>query len=552
MKAHIHGACSPMNTAQPPIVWTIAGSDSGGGAGIQADLATIQDFGGHGCSVITTVTAQSSVAVTLVEPVSDAMLLAQLTTLLTDLPPKAIKIGLLASQVQVSLLADWLAGFKTQYPWVPVIIDPVMVASCGDELMAESRGESSLDFSPFNGLLDLITPNGLELGRLTQLPTSTPAQFAAAAKALSNRLSCSVLAKGGDVHGVHNDWLAECAADFLLCRGVQACSDMHSNCQVWLSSPRIDTQHNHGSGCTLSSAIAAVLAQGFVLQDAVVVAKAYVNRGLSLALGLGQGPGPLVRSGWPKDLHTYPTIHQDVAGIHQRAALVHQSATEIPNAEMRTRAWRFKPLASTLGIYPVVNCLAMLEALLVAGVNTVQLRIKTVSTELVGAELAALEAQIQTAIALAKHFNAQLFINDHWRLAIKHGAFGVHLGQEDLAVTDLAAIQEAGLALGVSSHGYFELLLAHQYAPSYVALGHIFPTTTKQMPSAPQGLYKLKHYVDLLQGHYPLVAIGGINLDNLDRVKATGVANIAVVRALTEATDIAVALRQLNQAWECA
>ncbi|MGL5024930.1 MAG: thiamine phosphate synthase, partial [Shewanella oncorhynchi] len=129
-------------------------------------------------------------------------------------------------------------------------------------------------------------------------------------------------------------------------------------------------------------------------------------------------------------------------------------------------------------------------------------------------------------------------------------AFGVHLGQEDLAVTDLAAIQAAGLALGLSTHSYFELLLAHQYSPSYIALGHIFPTTTKQMPSAPQGLAKLKHYVALLQDHYPLVAIGGIDLDNLAKVKATGVGNIAVVRAITKAKDPVAAFAELSQAWE--
>ncbi|MFB2761910.1 hydroxymethylpyrimidine/phosphomethylpyrimidine kinase, partial [Shewanella xiamenensis] len=153
--------------APKPIVWTIAGSDSGGGAGIQADLATIKDLGGHGCSVITTLTAQSSVAVELIEPVSEAMLRTQLSTLLADLPPQAIKIGLLANQQQVHLVADWLAGFKTQFPLVPVILDPVMVASCGDELGDKSTASKPLDFTPFKGLISLITPNVQELARLT-------------------------------------------------------------------------------------------------------------------------------------------------------------------------------------------------------------------------------------------------------------------------------------------------------------------------------------------------------------------------------------------------
>lgn len=622
MMLGIHGGKLPMNTECPAFVWTIAGSDSGGGAGIQADLATIQDLGCHGCSVITTVTAQSSVAVTLVEPVSAAMLMAQLTTLLSDLPPKAIKIGLLADQSQVALLADWIASFKIHYPSVPVIIDPVMVASCGDALAVDncqdikSTAKSALDFRPFKGLIELITPNVLELGRLTHSDVSTKSQFVAAAQALSQSLDCSVLAKGGDVSfgstdiladthakthdnthaqtqaNVHvstldsNGWDFELAEDYLACHQVRASSELHQNGRFWLASPRVNTRHNHGSGCTLSSAIATVLAQGFVLQDAVVVAKAYVSQGLSAAIGLGQGPGPLARTGWPNDLSRYAKIrlcdgnfishqlnqHLDIISDLVATAL---SATDQATAQVRIASTPpqnilshgFKVLDADLGVYPVVSDLTMLESLLAAGVKTLQLRIKTDISELSSAALAEcdlgkcesgkselvgseLEALIQTAIALGKHFNAQLFINDHWQLAIKYHAFGVHLGQEDLAVTDLAAIQSAGLALGISSHSYFELLLAHQYSPSYIALGHIFSTTTKQMPSAPQGLAKLKHYVALLQDHYPLVAIGGIDLANLAKVKATGVGNIAVVRAITEAQDPVAAFAELSQAWE--
>ncbi|MFB2779823.1 thiamine phosphate synthase [Shewanella mangrovisoli] len=544
--------------APKPIVWTIAGSDSGGGAGIQADLATIKDLGCHGCSVITTLTAQSSVAVDLVEPVSEAMLLTQLSTLLADLPPQAIKIGLLANQQQVHLVADWLAGFKTQFPLVPVILDPVMVASCGDELGDKSTASKPLDFTPFKGLISLITPNVQELARLTvstdiqASPLHTKAEFVAEAMQLSTQLACSVLAKGGDIDfaalasagintrdslsdqksditnhriATNNQCLAE---DLLICHQVAGCSPLDANGGFWLSSARINTRHNHGSGCTLSSAIASVLAFGFVLQDAVVVAKAYVNQGLTQAQGIGQGPGPLARTAWPHSLTAFP---------HVTANSLSESSD--------VQCGAFKRLEPDLGIYPVVDNLQLLEQLLATGVKTVQLRIK--SNALKSDEL---EAQIQTAIALGKHYEAQLFINDHWQLAIKHGAFGVHLGQEDLAVTDLNAIHAAGLALGISSHGYFELLRAHQYAPSYIALGHIFPTTTKQMPSAPQGLCKLTHYVELLNAHYPLVAIGGIGPSNLTQVKATGVSNIAVVRAITEANDPIMALAELTRAWE--
>jgi len=267
-----------------------------------------------------------------------------------------------------------------------------------------------------------------------------------------------------------------------------------------------------------------------------VVAKAYVNQGLTYAVGIGQGPGPLARTAWPHSLMAYPYVTS-----YPKNSL---------NESSDLQCGAFKRLDPDLGIYPVVDNLLLLEQLLAWGVKTVQLRIK--SNALKSNVLASdeLEAQIQTAIALGKHYDAQLFINDHWQLAIKHGAFGVHLGQEDLAVTDLNAIHAAGLALGISSHGYFELLRAHQHAPSYIALGHIFPTTTKQMPSVPQGLFKLAHYVELLKAHYPLVAIGGIGPSNLAQVKATGVSNIAVVRAITESSDPIMAFAELTRAWE--
>ncbi|STI98068.1 thiamine-phosphate pyrophosphorylase [Escherichia coli] len=114
------------------------------------------------------------------------------------------------------------------------------------------------------------------------------------------------------------------------------------------------------------------------------------------------------------------------------------------------------------------------------------------------------------AIALGRRYNARLFINDYWRLAIKHQAYGVHLGQEDLQATDLSAIRAAGLRLGVSTHDDMEIDVALAARPSYIALGHVFPTQTKQMPSAPQGLEQLARHVERL-ADYPTVAIGGIS-----------------------------------------
>ncbi|PHM74503.1 thiamine phosphate synthase [Xenorhabdus kozodoii] len=189
----------------------------------------------------------------------------------------------------------------------------------------------------------------------------------------------------------------------------------------------------------------------------------------------------------------------------------------------------FVPTTHRLGLYPVVDSLTWIERLLEAGVKTLQLRIKDQPE-------ARAEKDIQSAIALGHQYNARLFINDYWRLAIKHQAYGVHLGQEDLDSADLNAIQQAGLRLGISTHNQQELARAKSLRPSYIALGHIFPTTTKTMPSSPQGLEALKHQVAITP-EYPTVAIGGISLARVPDVVATGVGGVALVSAITQAKD---------------
>lgn len=514
-----------------PIVWTIAGSDSGGGAGIQADLLTFNDLECHGCCVMSATTAQNSLCVNLVEPVSASMLLAQLDTLWSDLPAKVIKIGLIASQQQLGLIAQWLRQLQQQSQLPFVVLDPVLVASSGDYL-----SDSRINFSPLAGLISVITPNYHELYHLSAnlLPTFVPAKemynqqnnMILAAQSLAEHFNCHVVAKGGDA-----SWQQQRAIDVYVCRQVQGASTLYDNQVFLLSSARVDTSNHHGSGCTLSSAIASFVAHDYVVHDAVVLAKAYVTNGLIHSRAVGNGPGVLARTGWPDNLLLMPQI----SGVNIKLSHNNVEPTKVP-------------CVAPLGVYPVLDCLSHLTHVLEAGCKTVQFRAKLINED-DPIQQQQLESDICEAIRLGKEFNAQLFINDHWQLAIKHHAFGVHLGQEDLTCVDITAIQQAGLALGISSHSYFEVLIAHQYSPAYIALGHIYPTTTKQMPSAPQGLTKLSRYVSLVAKHYPTVAIGGINLECLADVASTGVDDVAVVRAISHASDVAEAYRQLHQAW---
>lgn len=197
----------------------------------------------------------------------------------------------------------------------------------------------------------------------------------------------------------------------------------------------------------------------------------------------------------------------------------------------------FPAVPQRLGLYPVVDSVEWIERLLGAGVRTIQLRIKDKHDDDV-------EGDIVAAIKLSQQYQARLFINDYWRLAIKHRAYGVHLGQEDMDVANLDAIRDAGLRLGLSTHDNMEMDRALMARPSYIALGHVFPTNTKQMPSAPQGLAQLAAHIKTL-GDYPTVAIGGISIERVPSVLKTGVGGVAVVSAITQAADWRAATVQL-------
>ncbi|WP_373531321.1 bifunctional hydroxymethylpyrimidine kinase/phosphomethylpyrimidine kinase [Vampirovibrio sp.] len=483
-----------------PIVWTIAGSDSGGGAGIQADLKTMNALGVHGCSVITALTAQNTQGVDLIELCSPAMLKAQLEALSQDLPPVAIKLGMLGDAEGIQRIAEAIASIqRTQSTFV--ICDPVMVSTSGHAL----RQENTLAALTTHLLphVHLLTPNLPEAEILTGQPIRSAKAMEAAAQALLKLGVQSVLIKGGHFEGQQGDHDHEAnqwSQDFWT-DGSQS---------FWLTSPRQETRHTHGTGCTLSAAMAACVGLGFNVPDAIVIAKAYVNQGIRLAPALGQGHGPLAHLGWPE-------THEDLPWL-------------TPTAEAGQNRPEFSGCGSRpLGFYPIVPRFEWLEKLLPLGVSTIQLRIK----DLEGEEL---EREIAQASAYAHSFNCRLFINDYWQLALKYGAYGVHLGQDDLKTADLEAIHKAGLKLGLSTHCYQEVARALAVRPSYMAVGPVFHTTTKTMYFRPQGLEAVRRWRRSLP--YPLVAIAGIFLHNAPEVLATGVDSLAVVRDITQAENL--------------
>lgn len=216
------------------------------------------------------------------------------------------------------------------------------------------------------------------------------------------------------------------------------------------------------------------------------------------------------------------------------------SAPEDFGLQPRPHAQPFAPCPQQLGLYAVLPDAAWVGRMARAGVPTLQLRFKSDDAALIAHE-------VRAAVDAVAGTGALLFINDHWQAAIAAGAYGAHLGQEDLdALTqdEVQTLRASGLRLGVSTHGYAEMLRADAVQPSYIALGAVFPTTLKRMATAPQGVARLAAYVALLRD-YPTVAIGGIGVEQFEEILATGAGSIGVVRALVAAREPEVAVGEL-------
>jgi thiamine-phosphate pyrophosphorylase len=199
----------------------------------------------------------------------------------------------------------------------------------------------------------------------------------------------------------------------------------------------------------------------------------------------------------------------------------------------------FAECPQRLGLYGVMPDADWVKRMVDAEIPTVQLRFKSEDRRKV-------LKQIRESVKAVQYSKTLLFINDHWREAIDEEAYGVHLGQEDLEVADLEAIRTAGLRLGLSTHGYAEMVHADRFCPSYIAMGAVFATNLKKMATAPQGLGRLYKYAQLMS-HYPLVAIGGIDENSIHAVAQSGVGSVAVVRAINGSSDPKAAVRKLQE-----
>ena len=249
---------------------TIAGSDSSGGAGIQADIKTMTANGVYAMSAITALTAQNTTGVTSIMEATPQFLAEELDCIFTDIYPDAIKTGMVSSSELIEVIADKLTGYQAKN----IVVDPVMVATSGARLISEDA-ISTLK-SKLLPLAKVITPNIPEAEVLSEMQIKSEADMEKAAEIICDRLGCSVLLKGG--HQLND------ANDLLWQKDEQA---------TWFMGKRIDNPNTHGTGCTLSSAIASNLAKRYDLKTSVKYAKNYISGALAAGLNLGKGSGPM-------------------------------------------------------------------------------------------------------------------------------------------------------------------------------------------------------------------------------------------------------------------
>ncbi len=281
--------------------------------------------------------------------------------------------------------------------------------------------------------------------------------------------------------------------------------------------------------------------------DACCLAKAYVTEGVAKGVQLGNGPGPVVHTSFPHTHYSFPSVAIDPNDGNTKPFLVMKRSTN--NLSNAVEANEEEQDVPTLGrILPIVADKEWIEKLSQYDeITDIQLRIKNEEDE------EKIEQIVQECQAICQANNVRLWINDYWRAAVKAKCFGVHVGQEDLGkcIDDggLEIIRESNMALGISTHSYAELSAAFGINPTYISLGPVFGTKSKNVAFDPQGLDTVRKWKELIHPSIPLVAIGGINdAETVAQVKDAGADCVAVISAITKAEDVDAAVCQLDSA----
>lgn len=496
--------------AHPPRVLSIAGSDSGGGAGIQADIKACAAAGVYIATAVTALTAQNTHGVSEVHPTPPDFIRAQIRAVMGDIGADAIKTGMLPSVEAVEAVADELTAMG-YFP--PLVVDPVLVATSGDAL-AEAGVAAAVAGRLFP-LATIVTPNVAEAEALLGgRPIADVEDMRAAAADLHALGPQWVLVKGGHLAGGGGAGGG---------RGPDVVDVLYDGKNFFeLAAPHVATDNAHGTGCTLAAALAAALATGADVPAAVRTAKAYVWRALERSVGLPLGSGPqrpmnhaFRVADWRSELEAAAAA---TAAAADSAVPPAPSPPRLPNpVDLRLYAVTDPALIEAVGL----DVAAAVEAAVAGGATVVQLREKT-------ADGGAFAERAAAAAAVCRAAGVPLIINDRVDVALTVDAAGVHVGQDDLPAGAVRRLIGPDKILGVSVKTPEEAVAAAAAGADYLGAGCISATGTKESSVIGiQGFAAVAAAVGI-----PVVAIGGVGPGSAAEVVAAGGAGIAVVSAI--------------------
>ncbi|WP_169303740.1 bifunctional hydroxymethylpyrimidine kinase/phosphomethylpyrimidine kinase [Syntrophothermus lipocalidus] len=475
-------------------VLTIAGSDSGGGAGIQADLKTFAALGVYGTSVITAVTAQNTLGVQGVGGIDPALVEQQMDSVFLDIKVEAAKTGMLYDEGIIRAVARKLGEHRVRN----VVVDPVMVSTTGHRLLLPEAERAMREL--MMPAADFVTPNPDEASVLWGASIRKEADLHQAARAIRDM-----------------------GARFVIITGVkrgERCLDLAFDGREFreLEGPYIPTPNTHGTGCTYSAALASFLAYGMEPWEAAQAAKDFVTTGLRYSYSPGKGSGPVNHSAL-----YYPGTVADRAVARLRSLVFAN--------------WRKRPEP---GREPVLNLIIgspwcsgqdyaeLAEKAIRMGTRVIQLREKEKdSREMI-------EVGLRVARSCREH-GAIFIVNDRADVAVAVGADGVHLGQTDIPPEVARAMMGPGKIVGVSVSTVEEARAAIAAGADYLGLGPVFATASKQDAAPPCGLETVRQVASF--SPVPVIAIGGITPENAREVLNAGAAGVAVISAVWDSPD---------------
>jgi len=473
---------------------TIAGSDSGGGAGIQADLKTFAALGVYGSSVITSITAQNTLGVINSAGIATTLVDEQLEAVLSDIGADAIKTGMLYDDDIITAIVNRLKFYQ-----VPcLVVDPVMVATSGDTLLNYKGVDALRD--KLLPQANFITPNREEASALCGFHIESEKDFPKAAR---------------EIHHM--------GADFVIITGIQErgqcidfCYDGYEFNQ--LKGPIIDTADTHGTGCSYSAALTAYIARGASPWTAVNMAKKFVVSGLRYAYRVGKGRGPLnhLAAFFPGKLDVSPILETRASAFRDWGNRPHLQDMPLLNVIIGG------PLCEGQD-YAELTRLAVEN-----GASLIQLREKDWDTRYL----------VDTAVNMARvcHQHGALFVvNDRVDIAAASGADGVHIGQDDLNPTMARALLGPEKIIGVSAGNITEALEAVAAGADYLGVGPVYPTTSKNCRNDAGGAELVAEIADRVS--VPVIGIGGITPENTRPLIKAGAAGVAVISSILAAAD---------------